>query len=158
MASKQGSNTLYSWKYNDTKNRSPLWYMIALSIAIWLIIWWFFTRQYGMSIVIMLVVWFFYFLENNTEDDVEVIITELGVRIQTSFYDFSRIASFSTIFDGEEAVFLRLITKNRGIRILNLRIDNNVLSELRPILVQFIEENPKQELSFVEKLSHTLKL
>jgi len=106
----------------------------------------------------MLVAWFFYFLENNTEDEVEVSITELGIRVQNSFYDFSRIASFSTIFHWENAIFLRLITKNRGVRILNLRIDNAILSDIRPVLVNFIEENPKQELSLMEKLSNILKL
>jgi len=71
------NNILYTWNYEDAKDRSPLWYVIALSVAIWLIIWWFLTRQYGMSIVIMLVWGFFYFLENNAEDDISVAITQL---------------------------------------------------------------------------------
>lgn len=53
MSEKQ--NTLFTWEFEDEKQRSPLWYMIALSIAVGLIIWGFLTRQYGMSIVIMLI-------------------------------------------------------------------------------------------------------
>lgn len=157
MASTE-KNTLYSWNYDDSKNRSPLWYMVALAIAIGLIIWWFFTRQYGMSIVIMLIVGFFYFLENNTEDWVEVHITDLGIMIQESFYDFSRISAFSIIFSWENAVFLRLSIAKRWISTINLRVDNNIISNIRPLLSNYIEENPKQELSFLEKITHSLKL
>jgi len=44
-----------------------------------------------MSIVIMLVVGFFYFLENNSEDEVAVELTDLGVKVQGNFYDYSKI-------------------------------------------------------------------
>lgn len=157
MATTQ-SNTLYSWNYDDSKNRSPLWYMIALAIAIWLIIWWFFTRQYGMSIVIMLIIGFFYFLENNTEDGVEIRITDLWIMVQESFYDFSRISAFTIIFSWENAIFLRLSIAKRWISTINLRVDNKVISDIKPLLLNYIEENPKQELTLVEKISHRLKL
>lgn len=95
----KNQNTLFSWNFDDTtQHRSPLWYMIALSFAIGLIIWGFLTRQYGMSIVIMLLVGFIYFLENNSEDHVSVEITDLGVRIQNSFHDYSRIHSYSLVY------------------------------------------------------------
>ena len=152
------TNTLYSWNYNDNKNRSPLWYMIALAIAIGLIIWWFFTRQYGMSIVIMLAVGFFYFLENNTADDVEIRITDLWIMVQESFYDFSRISAFNIIFSWENAIFLRLSIAKRWVSTINLRVDNTVVSDIKPLLANYIEENPKQELTFIERVSHSLKL
>jgi len=151
-------NTLYSWSYNDSKNRSPLWYMVALAISIGLIIWWFLTRQYGMSIVIMLVAWFFYFLENNTEDEVKVSITDLWIMVQESFYDFSRISAFSVIFSWENAVYLRLNTTKRWVSTINVRVDNAIISTIRPMLAHAIEENPKQELTFIEKITHGLKL
>jgi len=31
--------SIYEWNYEDSKNRSASWYMIALSVAIGLIIW-----------------------------------------------------------------------------------------------------------------------
>ena len=151
-------NTLYSWSFEDKKQRSPLWYMIALSIAIGLIIWGFMTRQYGMSIVIMLFVWFFFFLENNAEDHVEVEIWELGIRIQNIFYDYGRISSYSIVYSGDQAIYLRLHLKKRWIGFANLRIDNTIASEIRPILSNFVEENEKQEITFLEKLTHFLQL
>lgn len=152
------SNILYAWTYEDIKNRSPLWYMIALSVAIWLIIWGFVTKQYGMSVVVMLVIGFFYFLENNSEDQVSVEITDLGVRVQNIFYDYSRISSYGIVYNQDQAIYLRLHLKKRWVGFANLRIDNSSAADLRSILPNFIEENPKQEISLLEKITHFLQL
>ncbi len=151
-------NILYTWAFEDKRNRSPLWYMVALSIAIGLIIWGFMTQQYGMSIVIMLFVWFFFFLENNAEDQVQVEVWELGIRIQNIFYDYGRISSYSIVYSDDQAIYLRLYLKKRWIGFANLRIDNTIAGEIRPILSNFVEENEKQEITLIEKLTHFLQL
>jgi len=150
--------TLYTWKYEDTKNRSPIWYIVALSVAIGLIIWWFLTRQYWMSLVIMLVSWFFFFLENNSEDEVSVEISDLGILVQEKFYDYAKIAAFSIIYDGSRAVYLKLYVKKSRIWFVNLSLDNNTASNIRPILTNFVQESEKQEITLSEKIIHFLKL
>jgi len=154
----ENTNLLYSWNYEDTKNRSPIWYIIALSFAIGLIIWWFLTRQYWMSLVIMLIWWLFYFLENNSEDTIWVWITELWIGVQDNFYDYSKIKGFSLVYQWENAVYLRLLINKRGISILNIKIDNTIAKDIRPLLSNYIEENEKQEVSLGEKIIHLLKL
>ena len=156
MKAKQ--NILYSWVFEDKKNRSPLWYIIALSVAIWLIIWGFLTRQYWMSIVIMLIVGIFFFLENNSEDNIQVEINDLWIRIQNTFYDYSRISSYSIVYSWDQAIYLRLHLKKRWVWFVNLHLDNAIATQIRSILPNFIEENSKQEISFLEKLSHFLQL
>lgn len=156
MAEKQ--NSLFSWEFDDTRQRGSLWYMVALSIAIGIIIWGFITRQYGLSIVAMLLTWFFYFLDNNSEEHVRVEVTDLWIKIQNSFYDYSRINSYSLVYSWDQAVYLRLILKKRGVWFVNLRIDNSIASEIRSLLQNYIEENPKQEVSLIEKITHLLKL
>jgi hypothetical protein len=111
-----------------------------------------------MSIVIMLVGWFFYFLENNAEDSVWVGITELWVRVQDNFYDYSKIGGFSLVYNWENAIFLRLLIKKRGISVLNIKVDNAIARDIRPLLWNYIEENEKQEITFSEKMMHLLKL
>ena len=154
----QEQTSLYNWSYEDNKNRSPLWYIIALSVAIWLIIWWFFTRQYWMSIVVMLIVGFFFYIENNSEDTVDVIITELWIKVQDMFYDYSRIAGYSLVYSGDQAMYLRLNLKKRGIGTANLRIDNDIASNIRQILPNYIQEQDQQEVTLTERILHMLKL
>ncbi len=149
---------LYSWKFNDKKERSQLWYIITLSIVIWLVIWWFLTKQYWMSFLIMLITWVAYFVENNSEDEVSVNITNLWIKISNTFYDFSKINSYTLIYDGENAVYLRLMINKKWLKVFNIYIDNTIANDLKEILPNFIEENPKWDLSFIEKLINKLKL
>ncbi|QFR39691.1 hypothetical protein A9Q91_05720 [Candidatus Gracilibacteria bacterium 28_42_T64] len=148
----------YSWKFEDKKNRSSLWYVIALSIVIGLIIWGFLTKQYGMSFIVLLIAGITYFIENNSDDEIEVLIGELGVKIGGSFYEYSRINSYSMIYNGENALLLRLNMNKQGLRNIDLMVNNDIATQLNKILPSLLEENPKGELSLSEKIIHLLKL
>ncbi len=150
--------TIYSWKFDDNKNRSSTWYIIALSVVIWLAIWGFLTRQYGMSFIVILIAWVTYFLENNSDDEVEVFISELWIWIGGSFYDFSKIDNFSFIYDWNLPLFLRLNINKVWINTINLKIDEKIAIDLKNILPNFLTENPKWEITMIEKITNKLKL
>lgn len=152
------SNILYKWSFIDKKERTSLWYIIVLSIVIWLVIWWFITKQYWMSFVILIVVWLSYFLENNSDDEIFIEISDLWVKISESFYDFWTIESFTFIYSWESASLVRFNLNKRGIRYVDLKVNNNIVSDLKWILPNFIQENPTEELSFMEKVIKILKL
>ena len=118
------SNIVYSWTFDDTKNRSSLWYTIVLSIVIGLVIWWFLTSQYGLSFILLLMTGLVYFLENNSADEVRVDITDLWIQIGESFYDYSKISAVSYIYEAEKAVLLRLHMNKKWIRSIDLPIQN----------------------------------
>ena len=75
------SKVIYEWEFDDNKNRWTLWYIIALSIVLWLSIWWFFTKQYWMSFIILLIAWLVYFVENNSSDEIKVEILDLWINV-----------------------------------------------------------------------------
>lgn len=152
------NKTIYAWNFPDVKDRGSLWYIIALSIVIGLVIWWFLTKQYGMSFILLLITGIAYFVENNSDDEVWVEITELWIRVGWTFYDFSRIPSYAFIYDGDNSIFLRLNLAKKWIKQIDLKVDNKITGELKQILPNFIEENPKQDLSFIERMIHLLKL
>lgn len=152
------TKTLYTWTFEDKKDRSPFWYIIAISIVIWLAIWWFLTKQYGMSFVVLLVAGIAFFVENNAEEQITVEIRELWMKISEKFYDFSRINSYTLIYSWENAILLRLNLAQRGISSIDVKINNSIASELKQILPNFIEENPKQDMSLMDKIIYLLKL
>jgi hypothetical protein len=156
MAEKQ--NILFEWNYEDNKNRSPAWYIIAFSLALALIIWGFLSRQYGLSIAVMLVSGIFFFLENNQEDTVQVALSDQGVQVQNHFYDYGKIAWFSLVYHGNQAVYLRMSVKKASTPIISIRIDNTIAQNVRGLLAGYIEETEKQEVSLLEKITHFLKL
>lgn len=154
----ESSKTLYTWTFEDKKNRSPLWYIIAISCVVWLAIWWFLTKQYGMSFIVLLVAGIAFFVENNSEDHINVKVTDLGIKVSEKFYDFSRITGYAFMYSWDNAIFLRLWLNQRGIKMIDLKINNSIASDLKPILPQYIEENPQKEMSFVDRMIYLLKL
>ncbi len=149
---------LYSWNFPDTKDRWQLWYILVLSIIIWLVIWWFITSQYWMSFIVLLLSGLIFYIENNSEDEINVEITELWIKVANFFYDYSKISSYTFIYEWENAILLRLALQKKGIKVIDLKIDNTVILELKNILPEFIKENKKEDLSFTDKLIRMLKL
>lgn len=154
-----GNEIIYTWSFSNDKNRWPLWYIIALSIVIWLVVWGFLTKQYVMSFLIILITWVYFFVENNSEEITSIYIQNLWINIWNSFYEYTKFQSFNVIYTWNEARFLRLILKNNvWVKFIDLSIDNNVASILKDILPNFITEDDKTEISFSDKLIKFLKL
>lgn len=151
-------NILYSWKFDDSRERSSLWYIIALSIVLWVSIWWFFTKQYWLSFIVLLIAGLAYYLENNSEDQIEVVIQENGILIAQSFYDFSSISSFTPIYVWEEVVSVRFNLNKKWLRFIDVQVDNKILQDLKSILWEFMAEDEKIEMAFSEKMTKKLKL
>jgi len=152
------SETIYTWTFSSKKYRWNSWYMIAFSIVVWLVIWWFLTKQYWMSFIVLLISWLILFTENNSDDDLTVKINELWIKAGESFYDFSRIDSYTFIYSWEKAIFLRLNLNKKWLRNIDLIVNNEITSKLNEILPNFLEENPKLELTLSEKIISLLKL
>lgn len=152
------SNIIYEWNFSDSKDRGKLWYIFAVSIILWLAIWWIFTKQYWLSFIVILIAWISFFIENNSSGSVDIKISDIWIKISDYFYDFSSITEYSFIYLWEEAVFLRLRLNKKGIKQIDLKIDNNIYSDLKNILPNFINEVKWWELTFTEKFINLLKL
>ena len=158
MNNKTNTPDIYTWEFNDKKNRWSLWYIIALSIIIGLSIWWFLTKQYWMSFIVLLIAWFGYFVENNSDDQVVVKIKELWIKVSWTFYDYSSIESFWIVYKWENAILLRLNLNKRWLRHIDIKINNNLAGDLKSILEKFIEQTGKIDLTLSEKIIQLLKL
>jgi hypothetical protein len=152
------SEYIYTWEFDDTKNRSTLWYVIALSIVLWLSIWWFITKQYGMSFIVLLIAGLVYFVENNSDDRVEVKISNIWVKIANTFYDFNTIESYWIVYKWEEAKILRFFLKKKWIKNIDVQINNKIITDIINALDNNVVEVPRIDLTFSEKLIQLLKL
>ena len=152
------SHIIYTWNFNTSHNRGSFWYIIALSIVIALVIWWFLTKQYGLSFILLLLTWISDFIENNSDDHVQVDITDIGIKIGEAFYDFSSISAYLFLYEWEHARILRLQLNKRGLRNIDLKVDNTIVSELKPILSSYLNEDPQEDFSNIDKLIKFLKL
>jgi len=135
-----------------------MWYIIAISLVIWLIIWWFLVKQYWLSFVLILISGLFYFIENNSSDTVSVNINELWINADNNFYDFAWISSFSILYEEQNAILVRFFLTKKWMKILDLEIDNKIAIDLKSILPNFIKENEKASMSNTDKIIRLLKL
>jgi len=135
-----------------------MWYIIAISLIIWLIIWWFLVKQYWLSFVLILISGLFYFIENNSSDTVSVNINELWINADNNFYDFAWISSFSILYEEQNAILVRFFLTKKWMKILDLEIDNKIAIDLKSILPNFIKENEKASMSNTDKIIRLLKL
>lgn len=149
---------IYSWTFNSKKQRWNMWYIIAISLIIWLIIWWFLVKQYWLSFVLILISGLFYFIENNSSDTVSVNINELWINADNNFYDFAWISSFSILYEEQNAILVRFFLTKKWMKILDLEIDNKIAIDLKSILPNFIKENEKASMSNTDKIIRLLKL
>lgn len=106
----------------------------------------------------MIITGLFFFIENNSDNEVRIDITELGVKVQEQFYDYARISAYSIVYHGDQAIYLRLYLKKRGITTANLRIDNEIANHIQSFLPHYVEENEKQEITLLERIIHILKI
>lgn len=152
------SEYIYTWEFDDSRNRWALWYVIALSIVVWLSIWWFLTKQYGMSFIVLLIAWLAYFVENNSEDKIQVKIDNIWVKIAWTFYDFKSIESFWVVYKWSEAILIRFFLNKKWLRNIDVQINNEILEDVRNALINNLNETQKIDLSFSEKMIQLLKL
>lgn len=149
---------LYTWQFSDKKNRGSLWYVLAASIALGLIIWWFLTNQYGMSFIILLISGIYFFVENNSAENIIVEIANQGIQVENSFYDNWSIDSYCFVFHWEAPYYLRLFLNKKWLRQIDIRIDDERFTDLQSLLPDLINWSESQKLTFSEKLIILLKL
>lgn len=151
-------DSIFDWSFSNEKDRGSLWYAIALSAVIGWVVWAILSRQYILAFLIILMAWVYLFVENNSDSEVNVSITHLGIRVNSTFYDFSKIHSFSILYSQDQAILLRLILSTRWIKLLDLKIDNAIALSVKNILLEYSHEDPEQEFGFVDKIIAFLKL
>lgn len=152
-------NTIYSWNFSTEKERSHYWYLIAFSIVIWLAIWWVLSKIYIFSFLVLLMSWVYIYLENSTEDEVNVEIVDDGIKINWNKYLFTDILSFWIInSEDKKPVLLRLFLNTKGIKTLDLDIDENIYSDINPILSEVLEKREDIKLTTMEKIIKFINL
>ena len=150
---------IYKWSFSDVHSRWKLWYIVTLSIVLWLVIWWILTKQYWFSFILILACWVYLFVNNNSSEVIDVKISETWIYVENSFYNYWKIENYSIIYDWWLPVLLKIRTKRRWISVIELKINDEISEELKNILPNFLSENKEDnELSNTDKIINFLKL
>lgn len=116
-------------------------------------------QLYMMSVVAFLFAWVYIMKENNSAPLIDVDITEIGIQVQDTFYEYSQITSFAILYDQKVAKMLRFSVKKWITSLIDIPLTQDVNpAELRNLLLQNITENPDAEFTRSDRMIQAMRL
>ena len=91
---------LFSWnvpEYEEHK-RSKIWYISAISIAVLLILFSFFTSNFLFAVIIIITALIIILNDGSKPINVNIKITEEGIIVGRKFYDYDEFKNFSVVY------------------------------------------------------------
>lgn len=150
---------MFSWEFENKKEKSITWYITASVIWLALIIYWLFTWMYTMSLVVLILVWVYLLIENNSPDKISIEIDDNWVLIWEDFYDYPKIESYSIVYNKNIPELIRFRLRTKWFSVLDIPYSNQITaSEIRNYLNNFLEEDKDSQITNMDKLINYLKL
>lgn len=150
---------MFTWQFSSQKVRPPQWYLIALIVVIFFVIYGIFEGLYLMSIVAFLFAGVYILIENNAAPTVTVLVNDRLIQVGSALYELDKISKFSILSrDGIPAI-LRIwikksITPNMDIP-LTSEVDGYALKDF---LVQYIEYDSEAEFTKSDRIIEVMGL
>ncbi len=152
--------TIISWiapeyiKHEKTK----MWYIIALIIAILSVIYSFFTGNWSMGLVIItFAIIYIYIQEYHPPKNIEIKITDLGIHIGSMFIQYQQIKAFWIIYK-EHHKSLNLLVTGKTYPEIKIQLNQQSPVEVRNYLLTQIPEIEGKDETFSDVLVRLLKL
>ncbi len=114
---------------------------------------------YLMSIVSFLFAGVYLLMENNSTPVLQVDVTDRGIQVGGSFYDYSQYTRFALVSMADVPAFVRLYPVRKLSPLIDIPLSSEVSStELRSYLGSKIEEEHNNTISNSDALIHAMKL
>ena len=114
---------------------------------------------YIMSVVVFLFAWVYLLMENNSAPTMQVDVTERGIQVWGSFYEYSAFSRFAMVTMADVPSFIRLYPIRKLAPIIDIPLSSGVNSvELRDYLSSIMEEEHNNTISNADALIHAMKL
>jgi hypothetical protein len=102
---------MYHWQFSSSIQRSKEWYIIALIIVLFLVVYGILQELYIMSIVAFLFAGVYILIENNASPVSTVDIDDKKIQVNSTIYNFDSIDRFTLLMSGGEHSMLRIFMK-----------------------------------------------
>lgn len=151
--------SMFFWSFSSKKERTPKWYIFALIVVLFLIIYGITEGMYLMSIASFLFAGVYVLLENNSNPIIEVKIDDHAIRVNTDVFEFSQIQKFAILSHENVPVLLRIFLKKSFSPVVDIPFTTEVDAyAIKDFLTQYIEIDDTAELSKSDHLINIMKL
>ncbi len=114
---------------------------------------------YIMSVVVFLFAWVYLLMENNSAPTMQVDVTERGIQVGWSFYEYSAFSRFAMVTMADVPSFIRLYPIRKLAPLIDIPLSSEVNPvELRNYLSTVMEEEHNNTISNADALIHAMKL
>ncbi len=150
---------MFSWQFSSQKERHPQWYIVAVIVVLFFVVYGIFTGMYLMSIVTFLFAWVYILMENNATPTVTVMVNDRVIQIGSAIYDFDKLSKFTILSrDGVPAIFRIWIKKS-----LTPTIDIPLIAEvdayaLKDFLSEYVEYDSEAEFTKSDRIIEAMGL
>ncbi len=137
-----------SWEIDETKKypRDKKWYIIAGIIAVGLIVYALFTKNYFFALIIILASGLIIYFDNEPVKRILFTIKYNGFQVANTFFDFQSVRNFYIIYKPNEDVKKLFVEfKNPIKHRLSIELENQDPIEIRNYLLQYLDEDLEKE-------------
>lgn len=115
---------------------------------------------YLMSIVAFLFAGVYLLMENNSAPVMQVDVTDRGIQVGSSFYDYSQFSRFAMVSIADVPAFIRLYPIRKIAPLIDIPLPQTGINpvDLRTYLANMMEEERNNTISNADALIHAMKL
>ena len=152
-------DTIFSWTFASTFERTKHWYIIATTVIITAVIVSFLVGEFLLGIVLIVFAGVYLLYDINTHPEVRVGITNTGINLNDVNYDYTRITSFGIVRVDGQPFILRIKTNIKTVGTIDLFIDPALnLADVRAYLQTHITEDNESDLGGIDRILLGLRL
>lgn len=150
---------MFSWSFASRKEHSASWYLIANIVVLMLVIYGIVEALYLMSVVVFLFAGVYLLMENNSTPMTQVQLTERGIKVAESFYEYTAYSRFAIVSLAGNPTFIRLYPIRKLAPIIDIPLSHEVdIESLHKYLVTVMEEEQNNSATHADTFIHAMKL
>ncbi len=153
-------NTAISWTAPEhiRHNRGKIWKVIVASLLIAAIVTGVVHQAWTFSLAIMVFAIVYYLVNREPTKDVEVSISDIGIKVGRRKYPFTRINSFWLVYEPPYTKSLHIRVDKDLVVDVSIQLCRQDPSEVREFLMEKIPEREGHNQSLTELFSRLLKI
>jgi len=154
------ASKIFSWQAPEYEHfeKSPKWYWVMGALLAAVIVYAIIINALLMAIIFVLIGMLGYIFAERQPRNIDISISEDGIKVDTYFYDYNDIRSFWIFYDVEEGMkILSLHSKKTFLPFVHVPIGNANPIKIRETLLNYIPEI-RQELTIIDRLERLIGL
>ncbi len=150
---------MITWQFASVRERPARWYVTALIVVLFLVVYGIVEEIYPLSVVAFLFAGVYILIENNATPITHVEVTERYIQAGNTRFEINTLEKFALLKNGDDFVMLRLFVKKSLSPVIDIplteEVDAYALKDFLEIYVPFdAEADWKQS----DRLIHAMRL